>query len=288
MNKLPVFETFWEGLKFPAQNIGAVLRRSAIPLGVLIAIPILLGEFVAPDRIDGARTGEVGQGILFLSFVMVGVALVAYGMVVNGVIQLVNNHPLGRVWFSLGTREARFLLTLVLIMLVMTGAGLLAVLPGFLLGSGGISAGPLNVVFFLIAIALYLWVGTRVLPIYGFVAVENRFALKDAWNVSAGYFWRIFAVLLLLLLLGLLILIVLMAVLMPIMGIIAGTPDTAGSSADPAEMISRMQTAAQIVNLITLPFSLYWFYAACAIQGLIYKKLVPSSENTADADHSAA
>lgn len=292
MSKLPVAEIISESMKFPFVNFLKLLKRTIVAI-VLFPIALISALVIAaPANGTDAAIQESAPQLAMVLLLFIPVFLVIMATVHNGVIQICNDHPLGDRWFSLGSREARLLLYLPLSFGIMALALLLSAMFG---GIAGIMFGgseDANVIGYLVGIPIFIAVGVflsyRLIPLSGFIAVENEFAVSKAWDASRGNFWRIlgsvFAVLLLwsVLFMGLQ---TVAAVLTG--GEIAQSVMTFETQEEQKLSLTELSPLAIFITLLFLPAQLMFYGSSLAVYGYIYKHL-SQEDAPAEEAHSAA
>ncbi len=284
MKKIPVAQIAAESLKFPIMNVRALLRRTGIPLAILV---IGVGAVLAITffSVSGESTGsEIATAVALGVPIVAIVFFFGQSMLSNGALQVILDHPLGKVWFTFGKRELRYLLFLPFSFAMFSAVGVLFAILASLLtllagGPDALSGDDANPIGFVLAglvcFLFFFYVMLRLLPLYGFIAIENRFAIVDAWNLSRGNFWRILGTILLVSLAASLISSVVNTTMPPtvLIGLldIEGISDAPGMPAEQPIGVQALQIL--IFASIQIAVLAYTIFATFAAYGLIYKAL---------------
>lgn len=293
MKKLPVAQIAADSLKFPIMNVRALARRTSAALGILV---IGVGAVIAITffSVSGDSTeSEIATAVLLSVPVIVVVFFVGQSMLANGALQVVLDHPLGQTWFSFGGREFRFLLFVPFSVGLLSAIGLIFAIISALLtfvsgGSDALSGDNANPLWFALAGAgcffLFFYIMVRLLPLYGFIATENRFAVVDAWNLSKGRFWRMLGTVLLVGLAVSLISGVVNSTMPPTMFL--SIMDVEGLPAGPG-MAAEQPMAVQILQFLIFAcvqsgVLIYSIFANLTAYGLIFKTLREDAELNAE------
>ncbi len=269
LKKLPVIEIVIEALKFPWVKFVPLLRRTGLSLAILIGISVLLSVVIPTPDVATATPEDIQRQVMFSFLIGLPIIMLVYAIFINGSIQVVTGHPLGTKIFSFGGREIRFLLFIPLFIAIAAAVGTLTYLV-FLATSGSGFEFVSIIVFF---VALY-WLAMRLTPLYGFVAIENRFAVREAWAASRGKALRIFGIWLLFLLICLVLLIPIAAISYAfLLNDLQTAIEAVNNGEDSLVLIDEMNRSSAVLNLILLPVNVYLFFAIFGAMGLIYKHL---------------
>jgi hypothetical protein len=284
MTKLPVAKIAGESLKFPIMNVRALVRRTSAALCILVfgvGAAIALTFF----SVNGDSTEREIATAVFMGVPVIAVVFfIGQSMLANGALQVVLDHPLRKVWFSFGERELRFLLFVPFSFALLSAAGLIFAIVATLVtmmigGTDALSGDDANPLGFILAglgcFLFFFFVMVRLMPLYGFVAIENRFAVVDAWNLSRGHFWRILGTVLLVGLAASLISGVVNSAMPPTiffsMMDIEGLPDVPGVPVDQPMAVQVLQLL--IFGCVQVAVLAYTIFANFAAYGLIFKTL---------------
>ncbi|MDF1846289.1 MAG: hypothetical protein P1U69_03725 [Parvibaculaceae bacterium] len=284
MTKIPVAQIAADSLKFPIMNVRALARRTGAALGILV---IGVGAIIMTTffSVGGESSESEIATAIFLSVPVIAVVFfVGQSMLANGALQVVLDHPLGKTWFSFGERELRFLLFVPFSFGLLSAAGLVFAIVAALLtmitgGSSALSGDDANPLWFVIAgvgcFLFFFYLIVRLLPLYGFIAIENRFAVVDAWNLSKGHFWRMLGTVLLVGLAASLISGVVNSAMPPTVFLsimdVEGLPDVPGMPAEQPMAVQILQFL--IFACVQTAVLVYSIFANFAAYGLIFKAL---------------
>jgi len=284
LDKLPVAKIAAESLKFPITHLRALMRRTGIALGMLVVGVGAVLTIIMLSVGQEAPGGELAAAMLIGLPVLVLVFFVCQSMLANGALQVVLDHPLGKVSFSFGGRELRYLLFIPFGFALLVVAGLIfttvTIVAGLIFGGpSALSGDGANPFGFVIAglgfFAFFLFLMVRLLPLYGFIAIENRFAVVDAWDLSRGHFWRMLGTLLLVGLAASLISGIINSTMPPtfLIGLldIEGMSDVPGMPVDQPMAVQVLQ--ALIFGCVQIAVLAYSIFANFAAYGLIFKAL---------------
>lgn len=278
MNKLPVIETVIESFKFPITRLGPLLKRTLVSVALLIGATVLFTLTFADGLIDVSEDGLRGSALSIFGVAFL-VMFASILMLLNGAIQVALRDPMGNRWFSFGGRELRYLLFFPLAIVIYLALGAIGAVLFFigntLSGAGLTGEGALGGLGIWLAapvcFILFVFIGIRLMPLYGFIAIENRFDVAGAWRASYRNFWRILVVLF--------VVAIAQSVLLVLGSLIAGliTPipetalDASGAAGDlePAALAMMLLAA----GAIQLPIFLYTSFASLGLYGFIYKYL---------------
>ncbi|MEQ9520191.1 MAG: hypothetical protein RLN89_12220 [Parvibaculum sp.] len=274
MKKLPVAETVIESFKFPITHFKALMKRTGIAMLVLLA-SLVLTVFIVSTAVAASSPGLA----VTLAIPLFLLILLPFAMLSNGAIQVALGDPLGRNWFSLGTREFRFYLFvpihIVIVFIVSLLLGTSFAIGGLMAGGNGGTNWIGIAIGIPLAFAFSVFVGFRLTPLYGYIAIDNRFALSDTWDASRGNFWRIFGAMMLVAI-GTS---VISSILSLIAGLIAPINPAAleavrssggGEAVSPEAMLAGFAVAA----IIQIPFFVYTIFAGLGVYAYVYKFLV--------------
>jgi hypothetical protein len=210
VDRLPVLAVVRAAYQFTFANLGAIIGVIWLPMAAVTvtgffaeqrfyaAIETAIAVHGTPD--GSAMLLFLGYAVLFLLFhamMMVGVARLALGA-----------KPAGRFPIGFGGAEWRLfrawfgLMLFLLVPLLVFSMATMALAPGDPATASAAQLGRLSLIFLLMTAAL-VFVGLRfafLLP--GLAAGEGgtEKLLARAWTLSAGHFWRIFAIVMLCLL----------------------------------------------------------------------------------------
>jgi len=284
MTKLPVAQIAAESLKFPIMNVRALIQRTGAALSILV---IGIGAIIAITffSVSGESSESELATAVFLGVPVIAVVFfIGQSMLANGALQVVLDHPLGKTWFSFGEREFRFLLFVPFSFGLLSAVGLIFAIVAALLtmitgGSSALSGDDANPLWFALAgvggFLFFFYLIFRLLPLYGFIAIENRFAVVDAWNLSKGHFWRILGTVLLVGLAASLISGVVNSAMPPTVFLsimdIEGLPDVPGMPAEQPVAVQILQFL--IFACVQTAVLVYSIFANFAAYGLIFKAL---------------
>ena len=251
-------------------------------LSSVFAVPVLL-----ENQMANIEAQEFGTHLTLMFLFVLAMIVLFYSNLLNGTIQVMARHSMAKRSLAFAGRELRFLMlipfSLVVALASTIGFIILSVVVSIITGEevrdlnrklvvGVFPIGALVWFFF------WVWLNIRLAPLFGFIALENRFAVRDAWRASRGNFWRIFAIIFLVWVGCLVITIpgyVLGAIFVPI-----DLSGLAGFDLNSSESVRKLMELSQYMqrwNNFVLPFSIYGLFAITAAIGKVYLTLVPSS-----------
>lgn len=285
MTKLPVAKIAGESLKFPIMNVRALLRRTGIVLGLLVVnagiVDIMAALSVADTTVDDYFDPLYFYGDQF--FVSIVVTFIGVSVLANSAIQIVHDDAKGKTWFSFGGKELRFLFfgaafllfaALLYMPVILTKNYFFPSPPDH-----SVEAARGAVVWSLLFLAFCSLLIARLLPLYGFIALENRFALVQAWGLSKGHYWRSLATYLIIGIVTSLIFGVLNFLVLPTIRI--GLRDVSllsYASEDLSIMLQVLQTL--IFSCMEVAAYAYLVFANFSAYGLIFKALREEEPST--------
>lgn len=294
MNKLPVAETIIESFKFPIAHFGALLRRTGFIVVVLVATGIYFNSYLVEQQLRVIGTPDQGQFFSLMMLVSGLLIVFVYSNFLLGSIQVYGEHAFSRKLFSFGGRELRFLLLIPLNMAIGIAALIVLILVGVIFGgafgAGGAPDANREIVgastFFAMLGYIVIWVicAVRLSPIFGFIAIENRFAVRDAWRASKGNFWRIASTMILLSIIASILMIpgyLIGALLFPLDLDAIGQIDTQ-SPGGLLLLFTEFSASMQKWSYFVLPFAIYVYYVMAIALGKIYFTLTQKSNAQVD------
>ncbi len=201
MSKIPVIRTVAYAYSFTFGQLGSVIATAWLPMLVLAAASYLVAVNTYPPLIAALESGIFGGmgSLLGLMLVWIAVMIVLYSVIYVALTRLALGLPMksGLVRVSLGAAEWRgvgSILALALIAFLFLIAYSLLLRTATTMPAGG------GVVALLAAFAVYLAMIFCVVRL-GFLMFPANAAegagLARSWELTAGNFWRIFAVVLL-------------------------------------------------------------------------------------------
>jgi hypothetical protein len=196
MPRLPVFATVGRAYSFVFKNLGILYRLCWFPV-LIFALP----EFVSFNPVANvwksttpvllALAISVAMVVFLVQTFFLSMALVA----IHRVILFGDRKPGIFLLFSVGIVELYFTVVPLVVQLGAVGIVVLAIL---VFGWPTIGPAPgnglLRSVAFFAAWALGTWVFCRFVAFYPLVVVTERLAIREAWRLSRGNFWRILGV----------------------------------------------------------------------------------------------
>ncbi|MGK2739721.1 hypothetical protein ACSHT0_02410 [Tepidicaulis sp. LMO-SS28] len=197
MNKLPVWNTAWRGIIFPVTHFVPLVRRLALTIAFLAALLVFQMAVLPSLFLSGTLSAEM---LVLAGFILVPLYVVLYLNLFTGPLGVAIGTPEGRKLFGLGKVELLFVGYMLLLVcgymisylpiLIFVGAG--AMLAGQDSGNTGAAIG---MIFLLVPVilAFWVWLIVRLLPVLGVIADQKRLGLAQAWRMSRGNWWRIFA-----------------------------------------------------------------------------------------------
>jgi hypothetical protein len=203
VRKIPVGQTIASAYRFAFGHLGAIIGLSWVPL-VLVAVlqflPYAAGHnpMVQPDNLTQAGQQALeGIGSFFLVLLLYSIVYVAVTRQALGL-----RRGTAIVHFALGAAELRVFGALLLFMLVIVG---MVMAFGIAIALLGALAGAIKQPVVAIVVALLLLAGLGaflfIIVRLGFLiapvtVAEEQISLSRGWILTAGNFWRLFAVLL--------------------------------------------------------------------------------------------
>jgi hypothetical protein len=294
MNKLPVAESIIESVKFPITHFGALFRRTGLIGVVLLATGIFFSPYLAEQQLGAIGTPDQGQSFSLMMLFSLFLLVFVYSNFLLGSIQVYCEHAFGKKLFSFGSRELRFLLLIPLNLAIGMIALVVLILVGLILGgifgtSSGSEANREIVgasTFFAMLGYFVFWIicAVRLSPLFGFIAIENRFAVRDAWRASKGNFWRIAITMILLSIVVSTLMIpgyIVGALMFPLDLEALGQIDTQSPDAVllvATELFASMQKWSYFV----LPFAIYGYFVIAIAFGKVYFTLTQKSKSQVD------
>jgi len=206
LSKIPAFEFLIECFKFPVTHFSALLRRTGLAVLALVATSVIVSSFVFDLDPNELRSLDLGK--FQLQMFLLGLATTAFfrSNQFVGTIQVQGDHECSARFYSFGSREIRFF----------AAFSIFSILPGLGLLEATFAATIHEIVsadkngpdthailgyftfalFALVFLFLKVWIFVRLAPIFGFIAIENRLAVRDSWRLSRDKFWPLFWLLL--------------------------------------------------------------------------------------------
>ncbi len=200
MARVPVVATIRDAYVFTAANLGGIIGLIWIPM-VLVTI---LGFFsfqryynAVIEAMASGATATLGPTMLMMLGYIIA-ALLLHGMMYVAVVQLALGTRSAPTWahFAFGAEEWRMFRAF----LAFVGLLLALVIPILVIGTAATGAGgtpgPVMAGLVLLVYGVLILAVPRFLALLPAIAVaENVPVLRRAWQLSAGNFWRLLAIL---------------------------------------------------------------------------------------------
>jgi hypothetical protein len=208
MNKIPVGATIAQGYSFAFGQFFTLLKLMWLPLAIMLAVSYFLMPLLMAVMSPG-QSPAGGPWFLLPPLYLIFLVLMFAQFVAIAQYALELKTEPGWFTIPLGKPVWRLIGAFLLVLLVMMGAGLLAVLGGALLGGlagvfGALTKANMNIVIGFVTVIVMLLVygafiygGVRLTFLLTPVVVaESRIGLGRSWKLGAGNFWRMFIVVL--------------------------------------------------------------------------------------------
>ncbi|HZP20307.1 MAG TPA: hypothetical protein VFB16_08865, partial [Bauldia sp.] len=134
------------------------------------------------------------QNLVAAVIAFVGGSIVAVAL--HRVVLFGERRPGTLVYFAFGKAELLFTI-LPLIIMVIFGIAAAAVMPVFYGAAAGGGGSVLLILSALVVLVFFIFISVRFSLLWPMIVVEERYMFRDAWELSQGNFWRLFAAFLL-------------------------------------------------------------------------------------------
>ena len=197
MPSLPVFATIAASYRFLLRDFLTVVRLAWFPLLVVAVVQYFAAQASldavasagrnGTDRIIGTPYDLVQWAVEIVAFAIVAVAI-------HRVILFGETRPGQYITFAFGRPEILFMVLQVLALAAYSIVGLASALA---FGQGGPSASIqslTSVLSLVVIVAAIVFVFVRLAPIYPITVADNRLDFRQAFDLTNGWFWRLFLV----------------------------------------------------------------------------------------------
>ena len=189
MHKLPVFATVGRAYSFLVNDFNTIVRLSWLPLLLVTVVQYLAARATYEEMVaalearnlaaaSGPRMWEAVSGI----FGIVGTAIVAVAL--HRVILFGDRKDNQYYYLGFGRVELLFVLLPVVIGVIFLAISYL---------TAGADEAPFVLAVFVVLIFAFFYVMVRLSLIFPIVVVEGRYDFGQAWALTRGNFWRLFA-----------------------------------------------------------------------------------------------
>lgn len=142
------------------------------------------------------------------------------------------------------------ILAFVLYMAVALVTGILAGVLGVVAQDVGSGVGLLGLLFILLVVGLFVWLGIRFSLALPITVAEKKFAIFDSWGVTRGHALGLFGMILIMIVMGIVVSILAWAVLLPLMFLTGGIQALAGMEGAGFAEIMRAMGPAIVVYVL--------------------------------------